>query len=214
MSRRFICHYGVISTIAEAHLINKLIYLTGAPATGKSTLTDNLRKHLPKALIFTYSKELLAWVKPHPGSNTTQDDLRRESSSIITREDVEKVDRQLLDLANSCRGRQNLVIDSHPVTIEKFGFRVTPFAKNQLKQLAPDVVVCLYAKAEIIADRISKNAAGRPLPTYSEIDLHTQLQCQMASIYALETGASLYFLDAAHSPEVLLDNFMDVTQIK
>lgn len=193
--------------------MKKLIYLTGAPATGKSTLTENLRKRLPDAIIFTYSKELLTWVKDRPGLNTTQDDLRRESSNIITKEDVEKVDGQLLDLANSSRGSQNLVIDSHPVTIEKFGFRVTPFAKNQIKQLAPDVIVCLYAAADIIADRITKNAAGRPLPTLSEIDMHTQLQCHVASIYAIETGASLYFLNAAHSPEVLLDNFMDVTKI-
>jgi adenylate kinase len=133
---------------------------------------------------------------------------------MITREDVEKVDRQLLDVANTCRDRQTLVVDSHPVTIEKFGFRVTPFKKDQLKQLAPDVIVCLYAQAEIIADRISKDAAGRPLPTHSEIDLHTQLQCQVASIYAIETGASLYFLNAAHSPEVLLENFMSVTKIQ
>lgn len=195
-------------------MTNKLIYLTGAPATGKSTLTENLRKRLPESIIFTYSKELLAWVKGRPGLNTTQDDLRRESSNIITREDIEMVDRQLLDLAKSCRGCQNLVIDSHPVTIEKFGFRVTPFSKNQFKQLSPDVIVCLYAKAEIIADRISKNAAGRPLPTLSEIALHTQLQCQVANIYAIETGASLYFLDAAHQPEVLLNNFMDVTKIR
>lgn len=194
--------------------IKKIIYLTGAPATGKSTLTENLCKRLPETLIFTYSKELLAWVEGRSGLITTQDDLRRESSNIITKENVDEVDRQLLNLASSRKGRQNLVIDSHPVTIEKFGFRVTPFAKDQLKQLAPDIIVCLYAKAEIIADRISKNAAGRPLPSHSDIDLHTQLQCQVASIYAIETGASLYFLDAAHPPEVLLDNFMAVAEIE
>lgn len=192
---------------------NKLIYLTGSPATGKSTLTENLLKRLPETIIFTYSKELLAWVKGHPGISTTQDDLRRESSNIITREDIEKVDEHLLAVANSARGCQNMVIDSHPVTIEKFGFRVTPFAKDQLKKLAPNIIVCLYANAEIIADRITKNAAGRPLPTISEIDLHIQLQCQMASIYALDTGASLFFLDAAHPPEILLNNFMSVTRI-
>lgn len=194
-------------------MTSKLIYLTGAPATGKSTLTKNLSKRLPGTSIFTYSKELLSYVKGHQGSALSQDDLRRESSRVITHNDVRKVDEQLLILANSCRGNRNLVIDSHPVTIEKYGFRVTPFEKDQLKLLAPNVIVCLYAKAEIIVNRISKNAAGRPLPTLFEIDMHTQLQCQVANIYAIETGASLYFLDAANAPEVLLANFMDVTQM-
>lgn len=193
--------------------MHKLIYLTGAPATGKSTLTRNLSKRLPEALIFTYSKELLALVKGRRSSVANQDDLRRESAGVITHKDVEDVDRQLLNLAHSSRARKNMVIDSHPVTIEKFGFRVTPFTKEQLRQLAPDVVVCLYAEAKVIADRIKANAAGRPLPSYSEIDLHTHLQCQVASMYAFEVGARLYYLDAAHSPEVLLDNFLGVTKI-
>ncbi len=50
----------------------------------------------------------------------------------------------------------NLVVDSHPVTIETFGFRVTPFAKAQLHDLAPDVIVCLYADGQTLSDRIKQ----------------------------------------------------------
>jgi len=106
-----------------------------------------------------------------------------------------------------------MVIDSHPVTIEEFGFRVTPFTKKQLIQLMPDIIICLYARADVLCDRIKKDAAGRPLPSLSEIDLHTQLQCQVAGMYAFEVGASLYYLDAAHPPGVLLDNFLKVTEV-
>lgn len=197
----------------ERSLVHKLIYLTGAPATGKSTLTENLHMQLPETLIYTYSKELLAYIKTRQGSATTQNDLRRRSSGIIRREDVEEVDRQLLELAHSSKAHRNMIIDSHPVTIERFGFRVTPFSKVQILQLEPDMIICLYAKAEVIAGRIKANAAGRPLPSLSEIDLHTQLQCQVANMYAFETGASLYYLDASHSPELLLNNFLEVTQI-
>lgn len=188
--------------------------MTGAPATGKSTLTENLSRQLPDVAVFTYSKELLDWVQRRAKLIATQDDLRRESAKMITREDVRAVDGQLIELANSCRGQQTMVIDSHPVTIEEFGFRVTPFTKNQLGALAPDMIVCLYANAESIIERISKNAAGRPLPSRYEIDLHTQLQCQVASIYAIETGASLYYLNASCSPRDLLENFIRVTEIR
>ncbi len=196
-----------------ATLTNKIIYLTGAPATGKSTLTENLRHQLPGAVVFTYSKELLDWVQRRTKLIATQDDLRRESAKMITPGDVQAVDSQLVELANSCRGQRTLVVDSHPVTIEEFGFRVTPFTKERLGALAPDVIVCLYANAETIIERISKNAAGRPMPFRYEIDLHNQLQCQVASIYAIETGASLYYLNASCSPDDLLSNFMSVTGV-
>lgn len=193
--------------------MHKIIYLTGAPATGKSTLTKNLSAQIPETLIFTYSKELLVWVKKRENSVATQDDLRRESSSLITREDVNNVDIKLLELVRSSRKRQNMVIDSHPVTIEKFGFRVTPFSKQHIQNLAPDIIVCLYASTEIIAKRIKKNAAGRPLPSPYEIDMHMQLQCQIANMYAFEVNAHLYYLDASHTQEMLLDNFLKVTKI-
>lgn len=194
--------------------MKRLIYLTGAPATGKSTLTENLQQLLPDTVVFTYSKELLGHVRVKSAAAETQDDLRRKSSEIITREDVEAVDKQLLALAEASRGRTSMVVDSHPVTIEKFGFRVTPFTKEQIKQLAPDVIICLYASAAVIEGRISTDPAGRPLPSRDEIDLHTQLQCQVASMYAFETGASLYFLDAAPSPKQVLENFVKLTKLK
>ncbi len=194
-------------------MTHKLVYLTGAPATGKSTLTENLGKLFPKTHIFTYNKELLALVKTRLSSIATQDDLRRESSNIITRDDVEEIDRQLLDLVNSTREKQHIVVDSHPVTIENYGFRVTPFSKRQISQLAPDVIICLYASSEIIADRIKANAAGRPLPSLSDLDLHAQIQCQVASMYAFETGSHLYYLNSGISQELLLDNFLRATNI-
>ena len=158
----------------ESEEMYKIIYLTGAPATGKSTLTENLGKKIPETLIFTYSKELLARVKERESSVATQDDLRRESSALITHEDVNNVDMELLEIVQSSRKRQNMVIDSHSVTIEKFGFRVTPFSKKQIQNLAPDIIVCLYASSDVIVKRIKQNAAGRPLPSTSEVDLHTQ----------------------------------------
>jgi len=190
----------------------KVIYLTGAPATGKSTLTRNLNNKEPDTVIFTYSKELADWISQKRETLSSQEDLRRESAAIITREDVNQVDQQLLDLVKTKRDTTNIVIDSHPVTIEKYGFRITPFSKEQLAGIKPDVIVCLYAEATVISERIKKDAAGRPLPTSSQLDFHMNLQAQVASQYALDIGASLYFLNADCSPGQLLENFLRVTK--
>lgn len=193
--------------------MSKVIYLTGAPATGKSTLTENLAESHSDTSIFTYSKELLKIVRKREGHIATQDDLRQHSASVITHEDVLAVDLRLLDLLKKTRDKQNIVIDSHPVTIENYGFRITPFSKEQIQGLKPDIIVCLYAGADTISMRILENPAGRPVPTDFELDLHTQLQCQVASIYALETGARLFMLDASATKNELLRTFIKVTKM-
>lgn len=191
----------------------KVIYLTGAPATGKSTLTEGLADLKPDTHIFTYSKELLNWLQKRNEKLQSQDDLRRESADVITRDDVNEVDKQLLELVKSQRKKQNIIIDSHPVTIEQFGFRVTPFTKQQLLDLAPEVIVCLYADASVITKRIEKNAAGRPLPSIGDLNFHMMLQAQIANQYAFEIGASIYFLNADCEPEVLRDRFLKVSKL-
>jgi adenylate kinase len=194
--------------------MSKIVYLTGAPATGKSTLTENLQKRLPQTSIFTYSKELASFLnEKNQGVESTQDDLRRESAKLITREDVAEVDNRLLKKAQEYRGNRNFVIDSHPVTIEEYGFRITPFAKTKLSALAPDIIICLYAEPKVIANRIKVNAAGRPLPSEWEITMHIQLQCNVASVYAFDIGASFYLLDANKTPDELLESFIRVTKL-
>lgn len=191
----------------------KVVYLTGAPSTGKSTLTANLALALPDIIIFAYSAKLLDWMNKKIPTLTSREDLRKSSAQLVTREDINKVDQLLLDLVATERETTNIVIDSHPVTIEKFGFRITPFSKAQINQLKPDVIVCLYAAPEIIHERISKDNAGRMIPTLEELGVHMSLQAQVANLYAFETGASLYFLDTNSQPSELLDRFLRVTKL-
>lgn len=193
--------------------MGKIIYLTGAPATGKSTLTARVAAYAKDVEVFTYSLELARVTSARVGQ-LTQNDMREQSAKIITREDVALVDEQLIDKATSFRQRDGfLVVDSHPVTIEKFGFRVTPFTKEMLSRLSPDVITCLYADAATLEARIKADAAGRPLPSRVDLNRHVDLQCQVAWTYAFESGASLYFLDAALPGHDVMANFMKVAKI-
>jgi adenylate kinase len=63
--------------------------------------------------------------------------MHQQSSSLITPEDIAAVDQKLLSFVQERRGRINVIIDSHPVTKENYGFRVTTFSLDQLKALAP-----------------------------------------------------------------------------
>lgn len=193
--------------------MGKVIYLTGAPATGKSTLTSRVANYAKGVEVFTYSLELARVTSAKIGQ-LTQKDMREQSASIITREDVALVDEELIERAASFRQRDGfLVIDSHPVTIEEFGFRVTPFTREMLSRLSPDVITCLYADAATLEARIKADAAGRPLPSQAELNRHVDLQCQVAWTYAFESGASLYFLDASLPEQEVMKNFMKVAKI-
>lgn len=177
-----------------------VIYLTGAPATGKSTLAGNLLQLCPDLLVFSYSEQLREHLSAKSGAaQVSEDDIRRESSQIVTPQDIEDLDQKLVDLVRDARSTRPVLIDSHPVTKEGYGFRITGFSTERLLQLSPDVIVCLYASSDVIVKRIATSSRGRPAVTEGEASFHTQLQACVASQYGIILGKPVYLMDSAAS---------------
>lgn len=188
-----------------------IVYLTGAPATGKSTLARNLAKAVPELRVFSYSSELRDYVARRAGIPAlSEEDIRQESAKIVTKEDVIAVDEMLIDLvAQQRKSSHSIVIDSHAVTKEHFGFRVTPFSLTALKLLAPDVILCLYLDSQIARARIRGNPMGRPLPSQTELELHCQLQAYVAVQYGIILGRPVYMLDSSVTEDELLTRALE-----
>jgi len=91
---------------------------------------------------------------------------------------------------------KHLLIDSHPVTKEAFGFRVTPFTLKRLLDLKIDHFICLYADPDVLAERIQKDPQGRPLPTKFELSVHVELQACVVSMYSILTGQPCHLVDS------------------
>jgi len=186
--------------------MNPVIYLTGAPATGKSTLCRNLRRAVPTTAVFAYSEELRAHVARRAGlTYLTEDEIRRQSAQLVTREDVDVVDCKLVDFVAQHRTAQPIVIDSHAVTKEGYGFRVTPFKQAELRAVSPDVILCLYLASDKVTARIEADPMGRPLLSSFELDLHTHLQASMAVQYGLMLDKPVYLLDSSVGAAALVD---------
>jgi len=185
--------------------MGRVIYLTGAPATGKSTLCANLQQRAARLLLLSYSVMLRDHVRQRDGADIGAAEIREQSSRVITREDVMAVDAKLIDEVNAKRGTHDILIDSHPVTKESFGFRVTPFTAEQVKALAPDAIVCLYAAPEALHGRIRQAPDGRPIPSIFELELHVQVQAAVATQYSVETGRSCYLIDSGVDPADLVE---------
>lgn len=177
----------------------KNIYLTGAPATGKSTACNNLRACLSEIEIFSYNSILSDILNERMSIEVNplcESDLRARSSELITWPDVQEADRRLQSVLDETSRNMHLIIDSHPVTVEEYGIRVTPFGRRELESLNLDCIVCLFASANVISNRIKENAQGRPLPSHEKISTILSLQLSVASQYATMIGKPLYILES------------------
>jgi adenylate kinase len=190
----------------------QVVYLTGPPATGKTTLCAMIAKMLQPLRVFSYSKVLAEHVGRRSKTSLSQDDIRRESGRIITPEDVRAVDDMLLEIVRTERDSTHIIIDSHAVTKEDYGFRVTAFSISQVTALSPTLIFVLYASHQVIINRIASNDEGRPLISEFEADFHASLQASVAINYAIHLGVPVYFLDSAQSIEILANQVVKRVQ--
>ncbi|OHV18691.1 AAA family ATPase [Rhizobium sp. RMa-01] len=185
----------------------KTIYLTGAPAAGKSTTVQLLREKIKELLVWEYGAELTRYVRSRPQINS-QSDLRRLSADVITPQDILAVDRELLNFVEIHRGSAPIIIDSHPVTKEDYGYRITAFSEDQVKALSPDEIWVLYVSPEIAIQRITDNAQGRPAIDVEQARMHTTLQASVAASYGIATGRPVYLFDANIEQRTLVERLV------
>lgn len=175
----------------------KVIYLTGAPAAGKSSTTKLLASRVPELLLWEYGARLTDFVMARSVDIASQDDLRTRSADVVTPDDVAEVDRALLAFVQENRSTHHVVIDSHPVTKESYGYRITPFSFDQVRSLAPDEIWVLYASPEETRRRIAKESGGRPMISVEEARMHSALQASVAATYSISVGCPAYLFDTA-----------------
>lgn len=185
------------STTSPGGAMGKVIYLTGAPASGKSSTTRLLRAHKPDLLVWEYGARLTAHLQERSEAIDNQDDLRAQSASIVTPEDIDEVDRALVEYVRKNRQSHNVIIDSHPVTKENFGFRITPFSLDQFKTLSPDEIWVLHVDPQVAIQRINDDAAGRPMVTEEQSRFHSSLQASVAATYGMAIGRTVYLFDSS-----------------
>jgi adenylate kinase len=184
-----------------------VVYLTGAPAAGKSSVAEQLKQAISAIEVFNYGQELTRYLADKTGDPLSQDELRRRSSQIITPEDVDALDLILLNWVGELRSKTNIVIDTHAVTKEPYGFRVIPFSLQRFAELRPTKIVVLYTSPDVAISRIGTDPGGRPTITAFESGFHSALQASVALSYGVSLGVPVYFLDSDKEMADLLDWF-------
>jgi adenylate kinase len=164
-----------------------------------------LAERVPGLQVWEYGARLTEQVRSRTDAVSSQHELRAQSAGVVTPADVDEVDDALIAFVGEHRGRSDVLIDSHPVTKEDYGYRITPFSLTRFAQLAPDEIWVLYADPEETRRRIAADADGRPMVTVEEARTHAALQSSVASTYGMSLGRPVYLFDTAADRDALVD---------
>ena len=190
-----------------------VVYLTGAPAAGKGTLARSLAHALAaraqRLAVFEYGQRLTAYLAARSGQALEQAGLRARSSNVVSTEDIEALDRVLLAFVAEQRAHRHVLIDTHAVTKDPYGFRIRAYSLANIAQLGPTIIIVLYTGPEVAVVRIDADPGGRPTVTAWEAGFHTNLQASVAVAYATELGVPVYLLDGDRSADVLAEDLAD-----
>jgi adenylate kinase len=183
----------------------KVIYLSGAPASGKSTFSSRIKEIKSNIEVISYSDLLQDYIQKKKSKTLTKIDLREKSSMLITPDDIDSVDSNLVDLINRKRTDKHVIVDSHAVTNEVYGFRATPFKLSILKSINFDLLISLYSSTDSIQRRIQKKPDGRKTLDSEELIFSIDLQNSLVMTYSIMLDKPAYFLNTDNDMELLVN---------
>jgi adenylate kinase len=183
----------------------KLIYLSGAPASGKSTLLRNLKLMSENTLVFEYGKEMSARLSSLSKNSVQieQAALRGGTENYVHQSDIDALDEEMTRWVDDNRDTSNLIIDSHHVTAENYGFRIAPFTPTKLARLNINEFWLIILSGKSTKKRIRADPEGRLLLNKFNFNFHTLVQSNLITTYAFYCGSPVYIFDGSTSPDKL-----------
>lgn len=189
----------------------KVVMLTGAAGTGKSTLAAECATHIRPLHKVDFGQLLLEAKRNQGHPELTYDQLRALSGTIIAPEDVRAADSEFIESLPALRTRTNVLIDSHAVTRESYGYRITHYSFDDLRRISFDAIVITYCHPDTWLERRSRNPQGRPELSPFEVQNHMALQEAVGLNYAIACGCPCYVLDTTtQTPAMLTDRVREI----
>jgi adenylate kinase len=172
----------------------KVVLLTGVPAVGKTTLARYALERVTRLHVITFGEMIFeARRREEPG--ITYQEMRAFPTKQAAGRTIETATELLIERAGELRQTSNVLIDSHAVAKDEYGFRITPDSEAVLKRLMLDAVIVLHAQPDTVLARMQSAPAGRRAVTPRQLATHEALQDAVAVAYAVASGCPVYVLE-------------------
>jgi adenylate kinase len=194
------------SVVEGESMAHKVVYLTGAPSSGKTSLATALAAHLSEIKVFNYGKAMLRHLQDREqlAPQIDLELLRRDTYRQVSVGDVRAINRELATWIEKNRDSGHLIIDTHQVAFGPDGLCALGFTKAELANLSIHEVWVLAAPPRILRERIISDPQGRLIPSEFMADCHSGLQSSLALSYARELNCYFRVFDASVALDDLL----------
>jgi len=186
--------------------VGLVVLITGPPAVGKTTLSEYLSEHVSPIHTVDYGSLLLDTLEEEGVDYET---MRAESAGIIPYNIIRNTDKKLIERINDIRSEYHVLIDSHPITKERYGYRSAHYDVEDLDNLGLDIIIVLHCKPSEIVKRIESDPEGRHSVSENQVRTHTFLQDSVAVTYGVISDCPVYFLDSNQEINIIAKRIMD-----
>ncbi len=90
----------------------QVVYLTGPPASGKSSVRETLDALVSPLQVFDYGEQLRAQVSRRLQGDVSYEHLRSQSAQLATPADISALDEHLIGWTETQRRTSHIVIDT------------------------------------------------------------------------------------------------------
>jgi adenylate kinase len=178
--------------------------LTGVPAVGKTTVASKLGQLIQPLEVISFGNLILN-ERSAVGDSVSHSELRRHPTREATMNTIKKSTEVLCSKLNELREHTNVIIDSHAIAKDSYGFRASPDSIASLTKFDLSAIFVLHAKYDEIRRRLESQNEGRRHVSAEEISTHERLQDSVAISYGVATGTPVFFVNAQDVEQVAAD---------
>ena len=177
--------------------MRKVCLVTGTPGVGKTTLCSALARELPTRYQHISFGGLILKCLNEDGFGGTEADLRRRVSQLVTAQVISRATDLLVQETNA-DGNENLwlLLDSHAVSQDRFGFIATPDGPSYFQRLRYSAIINLFADPTEVLKRSNPDETGRQARTADDVATHANLQNAVTVLYSAFSACPAFFVDA------------------